>query len=276
MSATAAPVSPQWLRLREGADAAARSVGLARAVRAPGHGAPWVVHDLGSGTGSMGRWLGRHLGGPQHWVLHDHDPALLEVARDDPPVSADGSPVTVETRRDDIGRLRAADLLGATLVTASALLDVLTADELEQVVRACVMAGVPALLTLSVTGRVRWSPTEPMDRVLGAAFDDHQRRTTPRGPLLGPDAPRCAVEAFDALGAHVAVRDSPWLLDEREQSLGGQWLEGWVAAAVEQRPELDAAAETYLARRTTQLRRGRARVRVHHVDLLAVPPGGSG
>ena len=58
-----------------------------------------VVHDLGSGTGSMGRWLAPLLDGPQHWVLHDRDPDLLHVAADAPaPASADGSPVTVETR----------------------------------------------------------------------------------------------------------------------------------------------------------------------------------
>jgi len=275
MTGTAAPVSPRWLGLRERADAAARSGELARAVPAPGAGSSWVVHDLGSGTGSMGRWLGRHLGGPQHWVLHDHDAGLLEVAQGEPPTSPDGSTVTVETRRDDVTRLRPADLGGATLVTASALLDVLTADELERVVHTCVASGAPDLLALSVTGRVRWSPPEPLDALLGAAFDDHQRRTTDRGPLLGPDAAQRAVELFETLGARVVVRDSPWLLDEGQQSLGVQWLEGWVEAAVEQRPELQSATEAYLARRTAQLRRGHARVEVHHVDLLAVPNGGS-
>ena len=33
--------------------------------------APIVVHDLGSGTGSMMRWLAPLLPGPQTWVLHD-------------------------------------------------------------------------------------------------------------------------------------------------------------------------------------------------------------
>ncbi len=49
-----------------------------------------------------------------------------------PAAAADGSPVTVQTREADITRLTAADLAGASLVTASALLDLLTVDEVER------------------------------------------------------------------------------------------------------------------------------------------------
>ena len=67
-------VSAAWLDLREPADAAARSLDLVRILLAhwPAD-RPTVVHDLGSGSGSMGRWLAPHLPGPQHWVLHDRD-----------------------------------------------------------------------------------------------------------------------------------------------------------------------------------------------------------
>ena len=36
-----------------------------------------VVHDLGSGTGGMPRWLAPLSPRPQHWVLHDRDADLL-------------------------------------------------------------------------------------------------------------------------------------------------------------------------------------------------------
>src|SRR6476659_7719316 len=200
-------VSSQWLRLREPADAAARSLALAQGVAraiAGRHGsgagadrAPVVVHDLGSGTGSMGRWLAPLLDGPQHWVLHDRDPDLLHVAADAPaPASADGSPVTVETRLGDLSGLDPGALAGASLVTASALLDMLTLDEIDHLVRTCVGAGCPALVTLSVTGDVRLSPGDPLDGELRDAFNDHQRRTTGGRALLGPDAVRAAARAF--------------------------------------------------------------------------------
>ena len=73
--------SPDWLALREPADAAARAADLVDRVRRRLAGdAPAVIHDLGSGTGSMGRWLAPRLPGPQHWVLYDRDADLLARA----------------------------------------------------------------------------------------------------------------------------------------------------------------------------------------------------
>jgi hypothetical protein len=275
-------VSSQWLRLREPADAAARSVALAQQLAAVSgrrggggaDGGPRVVHDLGSGTGSMGRWLAPLLDGPQHWVLHDRDPDLLRVAADGPaPAGADGSPGTVETRVGANAGLGPESLAGASLVTASALLDMLTADELDHLVRTCVGAGSPTLLTLSVTGEVRLSPSDPFDHELRDAFNEHQRRTTGGRTLLGPDAVRVAARAFVRLGSRVEVQPSPWRLDGGSAALLREWLDGWVGAACEQRPELASAAGAYLARRDVDLDRGRLAVTVPHLDLLAVPPG---
>ena len=278
MTAVEVRVSSQWLRLREPADAAARSTDLATtAVGLLGDATPIVVHDLGCGSGSMGRWFAPLIEGPQHWVLHDRDADLLEVAAHEPaPVAADGAGVTVETRRDDLTRLGPDDLADASLVTASALLDMLTTAELARFVASCVDAACPVLLTLSVTGRVRLHPVDPLDAVLAAAFNDHQRRTTGGRTLLGPDAARTAVDAFDALGSRVQVRPSPWQLGADHAALISEWLDGWVGAAVEQQPILATAGAAYLARRRTDLEHGRLAVTVPHVDLLAIPPGAVG
>ncbi|HET6968981.1 MAG TPA: class I SAM-dependent methyltransferase, partial [Ornithinibacter sp.] len=269
-------VSTRWLALREPADAAARSRGLVRRL-ALDPAAPTVVHDLGSGSGSMGRWLAPRLQGPQHWVLHDRDPDLLRAATDDPPATAsDGAAVTVETREGDLTRLRPHDLAGASLVTASALLDMLALDELERFVRSCLAAACPALVTLSVTGRVRLTPADPLDAVVEAAFNEHQVRTTRGRTLLGPTAARAAVHLFAALGARVEVRPSPWRLDGGHRALVAQWLAGWVGAACDQRPELARAGASYLARRGSDLEHGRLAVTVQHLDLLALPPDAEG
>jgi len=266
-------VTPGWLRLREPADAAARSLDLAlAAVRAQTGSGTTIVHDLGCGSGSMGRWLAPHLTGPQYWVLHDRDLDLLLVAADDPPRCADGSAVTVETRRGDLTRLGPDDLAGASLITASALLDMLTTPELQRFARSCVAAAVPTLVTLSVTGRVRLTPSDPLDTALGRAFNQHQRRTVGGRTLLGPVAVGAAVDIFGELGARVEVRPSPWRLGADCPSLTRDWLAGWVGAAVEQRPELTAAAPAYLARRLDEIEHGGLAVTVQHLDLLALPP----
>ena len=270
--------APEWLELREPADAAARAHDLLdplriRLANMPGKSGV-VIHDLGCGTGSMGRWLAPRLDGAQHWILHDRDPYLLHFAAVSSPRSAaDGSRVSVETRRGDVARLTPDALRGASLVTASALLDVLTREEIDTLAAACAGAGCPALLTLSVAGRVELTPSHPLDAELVQAFNDHQRRDG----LLGPDAVTAAAEAFSEHGATVRLHPSPWRLGPEQAALTEQWLRGWVGAAVEERPELRAEADVYLTNRLAALAAGELRVTVHHVDLLALsrPAGGA-
>jgi hypothetical protein len=258
----------RWLALREPADAEARARGL---VERLGPSDRWVIHDLGGGTGAMGRWLAPLLSGSQHWIAHDRDADLLAVAGDAPGLSADGSAVRVETRRSDITRLTARDFASATLITASALLDMLTEDELRRIVMGCSSAGCPVLLTLTVVGRVALSPAEPLDGRIAAAFNAHQRRVSERGRLLGPHAATFAVEQFRRLGAAVLVRDSPWRLDASHRDLLEAWFTGWVRAGCEQQSELAVESEGYMPRRLAQARTGALAVTVGHTDLLALP-----
>lgn len=271
-SADGAGYSPAWLSLREPADAAARRPELLDLLRPRLAGAArLVIRDLGCGTGSMGRWLAGRLPGPQHWVLHDHDAALLDHARAQlVRTAADGTPVTVETRRQDITVLTAAELAGATLITASALLDIFSRAELDRFVAACAGADCPVLLTLSVVGRVEFSPADPLDAEITAAFNAHQRRDVGGRRLLGPDAVGAAAEEFTRLGATVRVLPSPWRLGPGQSALTAEWLRGWVGAACEQRPELAGPATGYLHRRLAAAAAGELDVVVHHEDLLAM------
>ena len=261
MSVAAVRVSPEWLRLREPGDAAARSAELADRLAA--RVAPIgriVVHDLGGGSGAMGRWLAPRLPGPQHWVVHDRDPDLLELA-----VAGVPGPATVEAKRSDITRLTPDELAGASLITASALLDLLTMDELVRMLRAG--SGRPMLLALTVVGRVTLTPEDPLDAPIGAAFDAHQRR----GGLLGPDAVAAAVGELRRTGAELLVRPSPWRLDAAHAELAAEWLVGWVAAACEHEPALAAEADAYRDRRLAEAAAGELAVTVDHADLLVLP-----
>lgn len=297
MSTAEAPrYSPRWLALRESADAAARAPGLLEPLRGylgdPARRASGLlIRDLGCGTGSMGRWLAPQLDGSQHWILHDRDPDLLTLAVTRAPrTAADGSRVTAAAECGDIVRLTAGHLAGTSLVTGSALLDLLTREEVDGLAAACAGAGCAALLALSVAGRVELTPADPLDAEIAGAFNAHQRRSDHGRRLLGPDAARAAREAFTRLGATVMVRSSPWRLGAGgtppadagdtptqgeasggESALTAEWLRGWVGAACEQRPDLASSGGGYLRRRLEAATAGRLRVVVHHSDLLALP-----
>jgi hypothetical protein len=269
--------TPEWLALREGADAAARATGFLdplrhRLAELPLKDGGLVIRDLGCGSGSMGRWLAPRLTGPQHWILHDRDPGLLDLAvARMPRTAADGSPVTASAERGDIAGLTAADLAGTSLVTASALLDLLTRDELDGLAAACTGAGCPALLALSVVGRVEFTPADPLDGEIGSAFNAHQRRIDHGRHLLGPEALGAACEAFAQRDATVRVLGSPWQLGAEDSALTAQWLHGWVGAAAEQRPDLAQHTDAYLRRRLAACTAGELLVVVEHCDLLALP-----
>ncbi|WIY05493.1 class I SAM-dependent methyltransferase [Amycolatopsis mongoliensis] len=265
--------APDWLYLREPADAAARATELVDTLRESLADGDLVIRDLGCGTGSLGRWLAGRLPGTQRWILHDHDAELLTRARTSLPATAlDGSPVDVVAEERDVTELRAADLAGTSLVVASALLDLLTRDEVTALATAIAEAGCAALLTLSVTGVVELSPADPLDPALVAAFNAHQRRLTGGRRLLGPTAVDVAATAFGRLGATVVRGASAWRLGPDQAELQAQWLEGWVGAAVEQLPELRPVADVYLQRRLEMARAGELHAVIHHDDLLVLPP----
>jgi hypothetical protein len=273
MSAPGNRVSPGWLALREPADAAARAPDLAEALaRHRSEDGGWVIHDLGGGTGAMGRWLSPRLPGTQHWVVHDRDADLLALAgADHPGPAADGAAVTVEARQSDITQLQPSDLAGTTLITASALLDMLTGDELARLITVCADSRCPILLTLSVVGRVSVIPEDPLDLRVGAAFNDHQRRATERGRLLGPDAVAVAVDELRRAGHELLIRASPWRIGASHAALTEEWFAGWLAAACEQQIDLAAETDGYARRRLEQIRAGALTVTVGHTDLLALP-----
>ncbi|MGW5877485.1 SAM-dependent methyltransferase [Nocardiopsis terrae] len=269
---------PAWLSLREAADDHARATAALDPLRAhladrgtgPG-AAPVRIADLGCGTGSQGRWLTPKLSGAQRWALYDIDSALLSLAGAHMPArSADGAPVTARMCLRDLGSVTAPELAGTDLVTGSALLDLLTREELASVARAVAGAGCAALFTLSVSGRVELFPSDPADAAVTGAFNGHQRREG----RLGPDAAEAAVAMFEELGYRVLTFPSPWRLCPESVPLALTWLRGWVGAAREQDPA--AVPGGYPERRLGECERGELGALVHHTDLLALPDGGAG
>ncbi len=277
-----------WLALRERADAAARSTMLldvlasrSDVVRSGRSAGPaLVVHDLGSGTGSMRRWMVPRLPKPQRWVEHDRDRELAAGAADGPPDgSAVGSDGEAEAAAEalvkvvhcgcDVADLSVDHLGPVDLVTASALLDVVTAEAVDRMVTVAAELRVPLLLTLTVVGRVRLDPADPLDDHVTRMFNDHQRRCTSAGQLLGPDAVTYVAARLADHQAVVRTAPSPWRLERSSHRLAAAWFRGWLDAAVEQDPDLMEPAAGYRTRRLAQIGSGTLGITVEHTDLLA-------
>ena len=274
MTVEAIRVSAGWLALREPADAAARARDLVehlrRALPAAGR---LVIHDLGCGTGAMGRWLAPLLPGPQHWVVHDRDADLLEVAAADlPGPAADGAAVTVEARQSDITRLRPGrsrrrdphHRLGAARPADRA-------TSWPGWSTVCAGAGCPVLLTLSVVGRVELTPADPLDSRVAAAFDAHQRRTTAGAACSARTPSRSPSRSSAGWGPRSSSGPAPGGSAPSRPTWRRSGSAGWVGAACEQQAELAAETGAYARRRLAEAAAGRLAVTVDHADLLVLP-----
>ncbi|RYY65656.1 MAG: class I SAM-dependent methyltransferase, partial [Comamonadaceae bacterium] len=228
-----------WLSLREAFDRQARErnpVAIAvqawRAQRAERSGAPLSVVDLACGSGSNLRVLAPLLGGPQRWRLVDHDPALLaavpEVLRrwadaeglrcnlegQGIAISGPGLAIEVTLQRLDLARdLHQLPLAGTDLVTASALLDLVSAPWLESLFDLARTAEAALLFALSVDGRIEWEPGDPLDAAVQQLFAAHQRRDKGFGPALGEGAVPLAARLLRDAGHAVTQCASDWVID---------------------------------------------------------------
>ncbi|MBA3598428.1 MAG: SAM-dependent methyltransferase [Methylibium sp.] len=297
-----------WLTLREPFDRAARAAAATTldlpsciAGRSGDDGMLSAI-DLACGTGANLRELAPRLGGAQRWRLIDHDPLLLNAVA--PALarwaSASGHrfeqhgdvlhlegrgenglafAAAVQTLRLDLARdLHTLPFADTQLVTASALLDLVSADWLRALIDQAGAARCALLFALNVDGRTAWDPTDGDDELVHTAFAAHQRRDKGfLGPALGGQAVEQAVQSLNTAGYRVFQPASDWIIDASQPgpsrpaaaALQRAMIEGMAAAASEQATENEAAICAWRERRLALLER--SRLRVGHTDLIAVP-----
>jgi hypothetical protein len=216
--------------------------------------------DLGGGTGSNIRYLSSRLSMPQDWLLVDNDHALLAQV-----------PAGVTTRMLDLNAaVHDPDLFrGCSLVTASALLDLVSESWLAAVIARCRAAGSAVLFALTYDGRITCSPSEPDDDEVCRLVNAHQKTDKGFGPALGPGAASRAVALLSAAGYDTTHEQSDWELASEMKDLQRELIAGWAAAAVEIAPERESAISLWRSRRLAHVQAGRSRLVVGHVDIAA-------
>lgn len=307
--------SADWLALREAADTRARSAHLVqrlagwlsqRVQPAGNPTAPLTVLDLGCGTGANLRYLTPRLSSclnvPQRWICLDRDRELLAALprrtaewagglglptaaqADGLCIQGPAVPWEIHTRTFDLASGAAAlDLDRGTLVSASALLDLVSERWLAGLIGRCHAARAPLLLALTYDGRVVIEPGHPLDQRVIGLVNTHQRRDKGFGPALGPGATVRLAQLAEAMGFSVELADSDWLLDPDETpyetEIQSVLAEGWAAAALaqadaqpgSQRKALKAFIQQWRAVRQAEIDGRRSRIRVGHQDALLLP-----
>ncbi len=274
--------SASWLALREPFDHAARSPALIAALRqylARVRGENIRVLDLACGSGSNHRYLTPKLAGGQHWTMVDNDAALLALLPGGARPGMPGEAATVlETVCLDLVDGLARLPIGETdLVTASALLDLVSEQWLARLLDMLATRRPVLLLALSYDGSMQWQPVLPDDAWVTGLFNRHQRTDKGFGPALGPAAADKAARGLRACGYTVTTAASDWLLLPADRVLQQAMVAG-IAEALGSRPG-GASGDAVRLRNWSESRlalvaAGRSCLRVGHTDLLALPGSG--
>jgi SAM-dependent methyltransferase len=255
--------SADWLTLREPEDVRVRSTALVSMIAERLPSEPLRVLDLGAGTGANRRFLDKHFPGAQ-WLLVDNDRELLARA-----AALAGQGQRFEIRVVNLATgLASPDLFAdRDLVTASALLDLVSEDWLLALAGRCRDAKAAVVFALTYNGEMQCEPVEPEDEVVRELVNIHQQTDKGFGPALGPGAAEAAARVFDETGYEVWRAVSDWELGPDSALLQVQLIEGWTEAAEAIDPERAALLRDWKARRLAHVAAGRSHVVVGHEDM---------
>jgi hypothetical protein len=284
----------RWLARREALDALSRSTRLAdRIANWLGSRDPVRLVDLATGTGSNVRYLAERLPGRiQQWLAIDRSAALLrhftgrmsawatERGHTFAP-SGTGCVILgsswecrVETRQLDLATLREDWEFGPPdLVTASALLDLVSESWLRSLAVHCRHWRAAALFAITYNGRSSCSPPDPDDELVLRLFNRHQRTDKGLGgAAAGPDAVSAVVRCFGDAGYLVDQEPSDWHIGADEREIQRELIEGWAGAATAIAPDAASTIAAWRDRRIGHVEAGNSEAIVGHDDVAAWLP----
>jgi hypothetical protein len=282
--------SLEWLRLREPVDKAARASTLPREIAECR-----CVVDLGAGTGANLRYIAPLLGGKQDWVLVEQDAVLVDAIPQCLREWADSCHATVvkdgdelhihnaafdcrvRTERIDLStQLNRLAIPQGSLVTASALLDLVSEEWLTQLIKRCWQSASPVWFALTYDGQMQCNPQEPEDDLVRSLFNEHQRTDKGFGPALGPAATGMTRGILAANGYQTASGRSCWHLTPEMRAIQHSLVKGWFDAVRDYAPETARELEGWLGRRNAHIDGGVSTLTVGHADIVGwSPPAGS-
>ncbi len=259
-----------WLDLREAADFAARDKSLATELlqwlgQANDTISPdRIIVDLGAGTGSTLRALIKLGANNLVWRLVDLDGKLLDEA-----LRRHGKTCLIEDYQADLTIINELPLTGAHIVSASALMDLVSTDFIDQLIDRISARKTAVYCALNYDGTTTWTPTHPLDEKVLAAFNQDQRKDKGFSPALGPDCTNYLTQALENKGYAVSVAPSPWRLTGKDEQLLEELISG-IAAAVSEDYGLNVSELTEWKNfRIANITDGNCMI--GHSDVLALP-----
>ncbi len=179
----------------------------------------------------------------------------------------------IEAQQADLGTLADHRIFARRhIVTASALLDLVSESWLLALAAHCRVEGALALFAITYNGQFACTPADAEDEEVRGLMNQHQKRDKGLGgPAAGPDAGAVAEQCFVQEGYRVRRERSDWVLGPADRDVQRLLIDGWADAATEMAPDREPAIAQWRARRLAHVDAGRSRVVVGHDDLAAWP-----
>ena len=265
--------SIEWLNLREASDHKARDRHLLKTA------ANWlndlkskdkVIVDLGSGTGSTIRGLQRYttLAPSIQWRLVDNDPELLAEA-----VHRHSEEYSIESFLVDLSATQKLPLESASLITASALLDLVSSNFIRDLCQLIKEKNEGRPLgfysALNYDGCIKWTPFHPLDAAILMNFNTDQRRDKGFGPALGPDATDFLKTQFHSTKFQCLSAKSPWLLGSADYLLTESLINGISGVAIQTDGLTNSDIQDWKTFRIENVRTGTCYL--GHTDIVVLP-----
>ena len=113
------------------------------------------------------------------------------------------------------------------LITASALLDLVSCDWIEELTALCLRMGASFYGCLTYDGKIEWLPSHPSDMKLVQLLNQDQRREKGLGTALGADSVTTLTRSLASKGFSVKIAPSPWVLGNADADLQYALLSQW-------------------------------------------------
>lgn len=230
------------------------------------------------------------LGHDQHWLLLDNDaglfhrlPDLLQYwasthdARFDNSngicrIEHDSFSATIEHRILDLAsEVEHIPMGDIQLLTASALLDLTSANWLQIISTKVYKCKCACLFALNYNGKIQWHAELEADSVVSSLLNQHQLNEKGFGLALGPEAGHFFTAALRNLGRQVITGESDWVIRPHDRELQLAIIDGWSPSAVEQDEHQEELISQWHLMRKQAIEQGLSTLTVGHIDVLSIP-----
>ena len=268
--------SVDWLTLREEVDLRSRDSGLLEKANQwlrEHRSKELIIADLGAGTGSTIRAFANLVSRKSEsisWRLIDQDSELLEYAQ-----NRHCDSYRIETFDLDLNNTVLLPLQSVQLITASALLDLVSEEFIDSITSQLVSLNkqqpVGLYTALTYNGIIEWKPSHSLDEKVQNSFNQDQKCDKGFGKALGPDASDYLGQRLAEADLKVYRADSTWLLDAVDEKLVIEYIAGIYRALENDQVLGSEVLKDWVEFRESHVTTGACRV--GHCDLLALPPG---